>query len=176
MLDASRLKPGFAGVYPCGRKVAMSVWWSDRSKEHHDETLSPIHRCPRTCQPVHSSARRNPAWHACPCCEGHARYLERNGIDVDVRPLADIAAISKGVGVPADYQGCHTLMLGGYAIEGHVTVEIIHKQLNEHPADVVGISLHRDAHRGSWHDRAVRRPVQGFRHQEGWKRERLPTQ
>ena len=77
----------------------------------------------------------------CLCCEGHARYLERNGIDVDIKPVADIAAISKGVGVPADYQGCHTLMLGGYAIEGHVTVEIIHKLLNEHPADVMGISL-----------------------------------
>jgi hypothetical protein len=77
----------------------------------------------------------------CPCCEGHARYLEKNGINVDIKPVDDIAAISKGAGVPADYQGCHTLMLGGYAIEGHVTVDIIHKLLNEHPADVVGISL-----------------------------------
>jgi hypothetical protein len=77
----------------------------------------------------------------CPCCEGHAKYLEENGIEVDIRSVEDIAAISKGAGVPADYQGCHTLMLEGYAIEGHVTVEIIRKLLREHPADVVGISL-----------------------------------
>ena len=77
----------------------------------------------------------------CPCCEGHAKYLIRNGIDVDIKPVADIAAISKGAGIPSDYQGCHTLMLEGYAIEGHVTVEIIHKLLKERPADVVGISL-----------------------------------
>jgi hypothetical protein len=77
----------------------------------------------------------------CPCCEGHAKYLVRNGIDVDIKPVEDIAAISKGAGIPHDYQGCHTLMLEGYAIEGHVTVEIIHKLLKEHPADVVGISL-----------------------------------
>ena len=32
-------------------------------------------------------------------------------------------------------------MLEGYAVEGHVSIEIIQKLLNEHPADVVGISL-----------------------------------
>ncbi len=77
----------------------------------------------------------------CPCCEGHARYLMRRGIDVDIKPVGDIAAISKGAGIPRDYQGCHTLMLEGYAVEGHVTVEIIQKLLKERPADVVGISL-----------------------------------
>jgi hypothetical protein len=77
----------------------------------------------------------------CTCCEGHAKYLKRNGIDVDIKPVEDIAAISKGAGIPGDYQGCHTLMLEGYAIEGHVTVDIIHKLLKERPADVVGISL-----------------------------------
>jgi hypothetical protein len=77
----------------------------------------------------------------CPCCEGHAKYLMRRGIDVDIKAVEDIATISKGAGIPGDYQGCHTLMLEGYAIEGHVTVEIIRKLLKERPSDVVGISL-----------------------------------
>lgn len=77
----------------------------------------------------------------CPCCEGHAKYLMSRGIDVDIKPVEDIAAFSKGTGIPGDYQGCHTLMLDGYAIEGHVTVEIIQKLLKERPAGVVGISL-----------------------------------
>ena len=77
----------------------------------------------------------------CPCCEGHAAYLEEKGVDVDIKPVEDIAAISKENGIPPDYQGCHTLMLEGYAIEGHVTVDIIQKLLDERPANVVGISL-----------------------------------
>jgi hypothetical protein len=77
----------------------------------------------------------------CRGCEGHAQYLEENGIDVDIKPVEDIAAISTDAGIPSEYQGCHTLMLDGYAIEGHVTIEIIQKLLKEHPADVVGISL-----------------------------------
>ena len=77
----------------------------------------------------------------CPCCEGHARYLMRQSIDVDIKPIDDIAAISRGAGIPGEYQGCHTLMLEGYAIEGHVSIDIIRKLLKERPADVVGISL-----------------------------------
>ena len=77
----------------------------------------------------------------CPCCEGHAKYLEENGIDVEIKPVQDIAAISTQAGIPSDYQGCHTLMLDGYAIEGHVEIDVIQKLLREHPSDVVGISL-----------------------------------
>jgi hypothetical protein len=77
----------------------------------------------------------------CPCCEGHAQYLEKNGIELDIRPVDDIAAISRGAGIPADYQGCHTIMLDGYAIEGHVAIEVVRKLLKERPTDVVGISL-----------------------------------
>lgn len=77
----------------------------------------------------------------CPCCEGHAQYLEQNGIAIDVQPVEDIAAISEEAGMPAEYQGCHTLMLNGYAIEGHFSIEIIEKLLAEHPAVVIGISL-----------------------------------
>lgn len=77
----------------------------------------------------------------CPCCEGHARYLRTKGIELEIKPVADIAAISKEHGIPAEHQGCHTLVLEGYAIEGHVTIDIIRKLLEERPADVVGISL-----------------------------------
>lgn len=77
----------------------------------------------------------------CPCCEGHARYLRTKGLEVDIKPVEDIAAISEEAGIPAEYQGCHTLMLEGYAIEGHVTIDIIQKLLDERPPDVVGISL-----------------------------------
>lgn len=79
----------------------------------------------------------------CPCCEGHARYLKANGIDVDVVPVDDIAAISRKAGIPSDYQGCHTVILDGdgYVVEGHVSAELIRKLLRERPRDVIGISL-----------------------------------
>ena len=42
---------------------------------------------------------------------GTRDYLRTKGIEIDIKPVADIAAISKGAGIPADYQGCHTLIL-----------------------------------------------------------------
>lgn len=77
----------------------------------------------------------------CPCCEGHAKYLARNGIDVEVKAVDDIAAVSRGAGIPADYRGCHTLLLDGYAIEGHITIGLIDRLLKGRPANVVGIAL-----------------------------------
>ena len=79
----------------------------------------------------------------CPCCEGHAKYLDQYGIHVEIKPLDSgaLASISKGAGIPADYQGCHTIILEGYAIEGHITIEVIRKLLKEHPANVVGIAM-----------------------------------
>ena len=72
-----------------------------------------------------------------------ARPVEIQEIDdrPEAQPVDDIAAISRNAGIPGEYQGCHTLMLEGYAIEGHVSIDIIRKLLKERPADVVGISL-----------------------------------
>jgi hypothetical protein len=76
----------------------------------------------------------------CTCCEGHAVYLKRNGIHVNVIEAADISAIKKQYGVPPELEGCHTIVLGGYVIEGHMPIGSIRKLLRERPA-IKGISL-----------------------------------
>src|SRR5215208_196859 len=77
----------------------------------------------------------------CTCCEGHAAYLKEQGINVGIKVVDDLSAFNSKAGMPTKYEGCHTIMLNGYAIEGHVSGEIIEKLMKEHPADVVGISL-----------------------------------
>lgn len=76
----------------------------------------------------------------CTCCEGHATYLKRNGIRVNVIEAVDISAIKKEHGVPPELEGCHTILLGGYVIEGHMPIGSIRKLLRERPA-IKGISL-----------------------------------
>lgn len=76
----------------------------------------------------------------CTCCEGHATYLKRNGIRVNVIEAVDISAIKKEHGVPVELEGCHTILLGGYVIEGHMPIGSIRKLLRERPA-IKGISL-----------------------------------
>jgi len=76
----------------------------------------------------------------CTCCEGHARYLKRNGIPVTIIETADLSALKKAHGVPVELEGCHTILYGGYVIEGHVSINTIRKLLRERPS-IKGISL-----------------------------------
>ena len=76
----------------------------------------------------------------CSCCEGYAAYLRDNGFSVDVKATNDLAEISRKAGVPEDLEGCHTMFIDGYVIDGHVPVNVIRKLLAERPA-IAGISL-----------------------------------
>jgi len=42
--------------------------------------------------------------------------------------------------VPAEYQSCHTAIVNGYVVEGHVPVEVIERLLDEKP-NVIGIAV-----------------------------------
>lgn len=76
----------------------------------------------------------------CDCCEGHAAYLKRNGIRLKIVEAPDLDVIRKANGVPPEFAGCHTILLNGYVIEGHVPITPIRKLLRERPA-IKGISL-----------------------------------
>jgi hypothetical protein len=76
----------------------------------------------------------------CGCCEGYADYLRENGFTVDVKPTNDLTQISQNAGVPADLQGCHTMFIEDYVVDGHVPVGVIRKLLSERPK-IAGITL-----------------------------------
>lgn len=76
----------------------------------------------------------------CGCCEGYATYLRENGFEVDVKETDDLAKISQNAGIPEEIQGCHTMFVEGYVVDGHVPVSAIRKLLSERPK-IVGIVL-----------------------------------
>lgn len=88
-------------------------------------------------EPVHATLYKNPQ---CSCCEGYAAYLRRNGFDVDVKPTNDLTEISSKAGVPEKFQGCHTMFVDGYVVDGHVPVNVIRKLLLARPT-IAGITL-----------------------------------
>ncbi|MBU2145846.1 MAG: DUF411 domain-containing protein [Alphaproteobacteria bacterium] len=76
----------------------------------------------------------------CGCCEGYADYLRQNGFEVDVKPTNDLTQISRKAGVPENFQGCHTMFIDGYVVDGHVPVNTVRKLLSERP-DIAGVTL-----------------------------------
>jgi hypothetical protein len=87
--------------------------------------------------PIQATLHKNPQ---CTCCEGYAQYLEKNGFQVDAKPTNDLSEISRNAGVPENLEGCHTMFVHGYVVDGHVPVEVIRKLLARKPA-IAGITL-----------------------------------
>ena len=65
--------------------------------------------------------------------------LQAAGYDVESRDLEDLTPVKKQAGVPDDLQACHTAMLDGYVVEGHVPLQALDKLLAERP-EVRGIA------------------------------------
>ena len=76
----------------------------------------------------------------CTCCTEYVAYLRRHGWTVEVVEEPDIAAFQDEQGVPEAARGCHTTLVGGYLVEGHVPLAAIDRLLEERPA-VDGIGL-----------------------------------
>ncbi|MBX9847194.1 MAG: DUF411 domain-containing protein [Xanthobacteraceae bacterium] len=76
----------------------------------------------------------------CNCCDAYASYLRENGFEVDVKATDDLAAISSKAGVPEKFQGCHTMFVGGYVVDGHVPINTIRKLLSDRPP-IAGVTL-----------------------------------
>jgi hypothetical protein len=90
-----------------------------------------------TAEPVSVKMYTNPQ---CGCCEQYAKYLRRHGFKVTVTPTHNMSMISRQNGVPDHLAGCHTMLVEGYVVEGHVPVGAIRKLLAERP-NIKGISL-----------------------------------
>ncbi|WEX78999.1 CopG family transcriptional regulator [Sinorhizobium numidicum] len=92
---------------------------------------------PALADPLQATLYKNPQ---CGCCEGYAAYLRENGFAVEVKPTNDLLEISHKAGVPEGMEGCHTMFIDGYVIDGHVPVNVVRKLLKEKPP-IAGITL-----------------------------------
>lgn len=75
----------------------------------------------------------------CGCCQDWVVHLEANGFTVKVNDIGNAAMRAK-LGVDTKYGSCHTALVGGYAIEGHVPAREIHRLLKEKP-QAIGLSV-----------------------------------
>lgn len=76
---------------------------------------------------------------SCGCCKGWVGHMRANGFDVTVRNVDDVDPIKKSAGVPDAMISCHTAMVSGYVIEGHVPADSVQRLLAEKP-DVLGLA------------------------------------
>mgnify|MGYP003702801577 FL=1 len=66
--------------------------------------------------------------------------MEGNGYTVQVKNVNDLTKVKRDHQVPPQLQSCHTAVVDGYVIEGHVPVAEVERLLEERPA-IAGLAV-----------------------------------
>lgn len=70
---------------------------------------------------------------SCGCCTEWVKHLARNGFTVKAQNVANPSDYREKFGLPQALGSCHTGMVAGYALEGHIPADDIKRLLAEKP-------------------------------------------
>lgn len=76
----------------------------------------------------------------CNCCKKWVRHLEKNGFQVKATDMPNVTPMKNRLGVPQTLSSCHTAVVDGYVVEGHVAADVIKQMLTDRP-DITGIAV-----------------------------------
>jgi hypothetical protein len=76
----------------------------------------------------------------CGCCKAWIAHLQKAGYTVDAKDSPNMGEIKRSLGVPEALTSCHTAVVNGYLIEGHVSPEEIDRLLAQKPT-IAGLAV-----------------------------------
>ncbi|MFA9372750.1 MAG: DUF411 domain-containing protein [Poseidonibacter sp.] len=76
----------------------------------------------------------------CGCCTKWIDLMKKEGFNVKTVMLNNVNEIKSKVGLTSKTSSCHTAIVDGYFVEGHVDYSAVKKMLNEKP-DILGITV-----------------------------------
>jgi len=76
----------------------------------------------------------------CGCCKQWVEHMRANGFRPTTHDVLDVAPFKQKYRVPAALASCHTAVVSGYAIEGHVPADVVRQLLKERPK-VLGLAV-----------------------------------
>jgi hypothetical protein len=77
---------------------------------------------------------------SCKCCARWVEHLKLNGFATEAHDVDSVDPVKDRYGVPQPLRSCHTGVVDGYVIEGHVPADDIHRLLKERPK-VAGLAV-----------------------------------
>jgi len=77
---------------------------------------------------------------SCGCCKKWVEHLQAAGFRVTVHDTSTLAGVMERYGVPRKLTACHTAVVDGYVIEGHVPADVIQRLLKERPG-IAGVAV-----------------------------------
>ncbi len=88
--------------------------------------------------PLHVLMHKNPG---CGCCDLWADHMRANGFTVESVEDPQIYSFKTDRDIPGPLMSCHTAIVGGYFVEGHVPANDVLRLLREKPEHVSGIAV-----------------------------------
>ncbi len=101
-----------------------------------ERASTPNSASPMTLEPI--TVYRDPS---CGCCEAWARAAQDAGFRTTVVDRSDMPTVKRRYGVPEELSSCHTSLVDGYVIEGHVPLAEVRRLLTTRPEGVKGIGV-----------------------------------
>jgi hypothetical protein len=68
----------------------------------------------------------------CGCCKDWIAHMQANGFTVKTYETGNNTARAR-LGLPEKFASCHTALVGGYVVEGHVPARDVQRLLKERP-------------------------------------------
>jgi hypothetical protein len=69
----------------------------------------------------------------CGCCGAWVEHMQQAGFAVEINELDDLAPLKTMLGVAPELHSCHTALVDGYVVEGHVPAREVIRLLAERP-------------------------------------------
>jgi hypothetical protein len=76
----------------------------------------------------------------CGCCEKWVNHMQDNGFKVKAVDVQNIGAVKQRYGISSNLASCHTAIVNGYIVEGHVPASDVKRLLSERK-DVLGLAV-----------------------------------
>ena len=77
----------------------------------------------------------------CMCCDQWVKHMQMNGMDLDIVPSRKMNQLKDELGIPNEARGCHTSIIDGIIVEGHVPADLVLKILKDRPEGIIGIAV-----------------------------------
>lgn len=110
-------------IFTCGQAQAESSSWDKSTQTYDGKKDITVYRDPN-----------------CGCCKDWIKHLRKHDFNVTDVTSNNMSAVKQQYSVPPKMASCHTAIIDGYVIEGHVPADDIKKLLKTRP-DIIGLSV-----------------------------------
>ena len=77
----------------------------------------------------------------CMCCDRWVAHMKDYDFNVEILPRKKMDDIKNKLRVPIEVRSCHTAIIDGIIVEGHVPADLVQKIIKNRPDNIIGISV-----------------------------------